>query len=148
MFKLFKQPLFYLFLAFSFIFTVAIHPVPYLTMPDYVYFFGIFILAIGIIILIDCLTLFIKKQIQCGFDNTIDFVAEGIYLYSRNPDYISLLFILTGTALMSLNGLALLAPLTFYYLCNHWFIPQEEYEMIRDYGAEYANFQNKVKRWI
>jgi protein-S-isoprenylcysteine O-methyltransferase Ste14 len=94
------------------------------------------------------MTLFIKKQIQCGFDNTIDFVAEGIYNYSRNPDYISLLFILTGTALMSLNALALLAPLSFYYLSNHWFIPKEEEEMIRDYGADYADFRNKVKRWI
>lgn len=75
-------------------------------------------------------------------------VAAGIYRYSRNPMYLSLLLALAAWAtwLGSLAA-AILLP-AFVWAMNRWQIQPEERALTALFGAEYEAYRRDVRRWL
>lgn len=75
-------------------------------------------------------------------------VAAGIYRYSRNPMYLSLLLALAAWAtwLGSLAA-AVIVP-GFVWAMNRWQIRPEERALAALFGAEYEAYRRSVRRWI
>ncbi len=75
-------------------------------------------------------------------------LSGGPYAFSRNPMYVALGFVYAGLALWmnTLWPLALL-PGVLYVL---WLtvIRREEQYLTRAFGAEYAAYQQRVRRWL
>ncbi len=79
---------------------------------------------------------------------TTAIVTDGVYRYSRNPIYVSMIIGFVGLSLMNdaLMMLLMVIPL-FYTLALGVIIPEEEY-LAKKFGDEYLDYKNKVKRWI
>ncbi len=75
-------------------------------------------------------------------------ITEGIFGKTRNPMYVGMFMSLLGFALCSMNLLALAIPFVFIALIKIMFIPVEEKLMLKTFGQDYINYQNKVRRWI
>ena len=74
-------------------------------------------------------------------------VTAGPYRWTRNPMYLGHLIFMAGLALTFHSWLA--ALLLAYHL--HWFnerAKQDEAQLANLFGAEYALYRGRVKRWI
>jgi protein-S-isoprenylcysteine O-methyltransferase Ste14 len=75
-------------------------------------------------------------------------VASGVYRITRNPMYLGLLLVLLGWATFLGNGVAyLLAPLFVLYIGRFQIAP-EEHMLAEKFGAEFAAYCARVRRWL
>ena len=75
-------------------------------------------------------------------------VSSGVYRFTRNPMYLGLSVTLLGWALFLSNPLALLAVPLFVLYINRFQIDPEERVLSSLFGAEYAAYKEKVRRWL
>lgn len=75
-------------------------------------------------------------------------VTGGIYRRTRNPMYVSLLLLLVAWALYLASGWAMLGPLAFVLYIGRFQIQPEERALSAMFGAEYAAYQSRVRRWL
>ena len=75
-------------------------------------------------------------------------VTGGIYRRTRNPMYVSLLLLLVAWALVLASGWALLGPLAFVLYIGRFQIRPEERALSAMFGADYAAYQSRVRRWL
>ena len=75
-------------------------------------------------------------------------VSSGVYRFTRNPVYLGLLLTLSAWALFLSNPVAwLFLPLFVLYM-NRYQIGPEERVLSSLFGAEYAAYKKKVRRWL
>ena len=79
---------------------------------------------------------------------TSSLVTAGIYQYTRNPMYVGLLFVIVGWAAFLSSLWALLGPLAFALYITRFQILPEERVLTSLFGAEYAAYQSRVRRWL
>ncbi len=79
---------------------------------------------------------------------TTKLVVNGVYRMTRNPMYLSLLFLLIAWA-TCLSNLGAFAPIPFFvaYLNRFQIIPEER--ALRSlFGTEYEDYCRRVRRWL
>jgi protein-S-isoprenylcysteine O-methyltransferase Ste14 len=74
-------------------------------------------------------------------------VTEGPYRYTRNPMYLGHLIFMLGLALTFWSWLAL-ALFVFHLFWFHRRVLDDEARLHGLFGAQYADYQARVKRWI
>jgi protein-S-isoprenylcysteine O-methyltransferase Ste14 len=79
---------------------------------------------------------------------TSSLVCSGIYRVTRNPMYVGLLFVLVAWAIFLSSAWALLGPLAFVPYLNRFQIAPEERALAAMFGADYAAYKSKVRRWL
>lgn len=88
---------------------------------------------------------------QLGWRNThgeaVQFVASGVYKYSRNPQYVfyAVSFLFLGIWAASLYALILLSILSLWYLLAPF---SEEQWLEKQYGEIYTTYKNRVPRYL
>ena len=75
-------------------------------------------------------------------------VSSGPYRFTRNPMYVGNLLVLTGWVAFLASPLALLGPAAFVLYINRFQIAPEERELERLFGADYAAYTARVRRWL
>lgn len=75
-------------------------------------------------------------------------VTDGIYRYTRNPMYLSLLLLLLGYAVELWSWPALLGPVAYVTYITRFQILPEERVLEDKFGADYRAYKRKVRRWI
>ena len=75
-------------------------------------------------------------------------VTDGIYRYTRNPMYLSLLLLLLGYAVDLWCWPALLGPAAYVAYITRFQILPEERVLESKFGADYLAYKQKVRRWI
>jgi protein-S-isoprenylcysteine O-methyltransferase Ste14 len=75
-------------------------------------------------------------------------VAAGIYRYSRNPMYLSLLLALAAWAIWLGSWPAVLVVPAFLLAMNRWQIQPEERALSALFGADYEAYCRRVRRWL
>ena len=75
-------------------------------------------------------------------------VTTGIYRRTRNPMYVGIAFVLLG-CFLSFGGLsaALGLPAFIAYLTRFQILPEER-ALEEKFGAEYADYRARVRRWL
>lgn len=145
--NLFKHPSVYLMLSFTLIFLLSsIKILPLL--PVGIFYFGLFFIALGLILLAICFHSYFQNQLAYPVDEPVGLIVKGIYHYSRNPKYLALLLLLIGNSLLTLNPITLLIPYFYFQVSNKWIIPSEERKLIRVFGMDYLDYKDHVRRWI
>ena len=79
---------------------------------------------------------------------TSSLVTGGIYRFTRNPMYVSLLFILVAWAIFLSSAWALVGPVAFVLYINRFQIKPEERALAAMFGAAYAEYKGRVRRWL
>lgn len=75
-------------------------------------------------------------------------VRSGIFSWTRNPIYLADVLILTGLCLWwdAVVGL-ILVPILVWVLKRRFILPEED-RMHRAFGAEFAFYAQKTRRWV
>ncbi len=76
------------------------------------------------------------------------FVVQAPYTWTRNPMYLGLATALFGLAIFFSSIAMLLAPAVFFAVIDRMVIPREEETLERIFGNDYADYKNRVRRWI
>ncbi|GFE51269.1 S-isoprenylcysteine methyltransferase [Roseobacter cerasinus] len=75
-------------------------------------------------------------------------IQSGIFKRSRNPIYLADVLILAGLCLWWDAVLALaLVPILVWVLERRFIVPEEN-RMRREFRADYARYEQKVRRWL
>ncbi len=82
------------------------------------------------------------------FERSSALVTAGLFAFSRNPIYLSMVAALLGifVALGSLTPLVIIPP--FIYIIRTRFIAAEERMLEDAFGAAYRAYMNRVRRWL
>jgi protein-S-isoprenylcysteine O-methyltransferase Ste14 len=111
---------------------------------------AIVIFIAGLAILLHCIGLFAKKGkgTLSPADPTKKLVASGLYQFSRNPMYVGVMLMLIAEAsFFSSVNLWIYAAVIFIAF-NLFIIFHEEPRLKRDFGTEYYQYINTVRRWL
>ncbi len=75
-------------------------------------------------------------------------VREGVYRFTRNPVYLSVILISSGEA-VALQSVGLLLYTSVLFLGLHgWLLLYEEPFLRRTYGPEFERYCRQVPRWV
>ena len=75
-------------------------------------------------------------------------VITGVYRFTRNPMYLGMLLLYTGAALIA-GGPLTIGPLILVFLIlNFYVIGREEAYLERRFGQAYAEYRDRVRRWL
>jgi protein-S-isoprenylcysteine O-methyltransferase Ste14 len=75
-------------------------------------------------------------------------ITTGLYRYSRNPAYLSLVLGQVGIALLLDNVWILLTLLPALVIMHYGVIIREEAYLERRFGDEYLRYKSNVRRWL
>ena len=75
-------------------------------------------------------------------------VTHGIYKYSRNPMYLGMLIMLTGSSLLMGTIPSMFAPIAFFLIIDKVFIKYEEGKLLSAFGDVYSQYQMITRRWL
>ncbi|MDE2297312.1 MAG: isoprenylcysteine carboxylmethyltransferase family protein [Burkholderiales bacterium] len=75
-------------------------------------------------------------------------VDSGIYRATRNPMYLGLAGVLVAWAVFLSSVWALLGPVAFVLYMNRFQIAPEERALSTLFGADYAAYRARVRRWL
>ena len=81
-------------------------------------------------------------------DAASSLVTGGIYRFTRNPMYVSVLFILVAWAIFLSSAWALVGPVAFVLYMNRFQITPEERALAAMFGTAYAEYKGRVRRWL
>ena len=81
-------------------------------------------------------------------DRTNKLVTSGLYQFSRNPMYLGMVIFLIGWTVLLGNLWHLAGPIGFAIYIQRFQIAAEERMMTTKFGADYAAYKNRVRRWI
>jgi len=113
--------------------------------------FLIGVLLIAVAIPIALIALLAMKRAETSpdvFSPTTEIVTTGIYRFTRNPMYTSLVIIYLGISFLvnSLWILLLLVPVVI--VVNQGIIKREEKYLEQKFGEKYLQYKSEVRRWV
>ena len=75
-------------------------------------------------------------------------VTDGIYSYTRNPMYVSMVvFLVAMSVLLNNLWITILIPV-FIFILRKGVIQREELYLEGKFGDEYREYKNRVRRWL
>ncbi len=82
------------------------------------------------------------------FQESRSLVVAGPFRISRNPMYLGMTLVLIGLAIF-LGSISPWIAIPFFVLVIHrLFIPHEEAALADQFGAHYAQYRTRVRRWL
>jgi len=117
---------------------------------QFYHYLGAIVFVIGLVILLNCIISFAVKGggTLSPVDPTKLLVISGLYRFSRNPMYVGVTMILIGEAIF-FQSVNLWIYLLFIFIAFNLFILlHEEPRLRKDFGEEYNQYCQKVRRWI
>lgn len=75
-------------------------------------------------------------------------VTGGVYRFSRNPMYLSLLMLLVAYAVRIESPAVWLAPVFFVVYVTRFQILPEERVLTQKFGGAYLDYRQRTRRWI
>jgi protein-S-isoprenylcysteine O-methyltransferase Ste14 len=75
-------------------------------------------------------------------------VSTGVYSFTRNPMYLGMVSVLFGWAAYLSSIWSLLGPVLFALYITRFQIVPEERALERLFGAPFAEYKKRVRRWL
>lgn len=113
-------------------------------------FTGLIAVGMGLAMYIWCLVFHFKsyrESVRIGFAPP-HLVVTGPYRYSRNPMYVSGLFVWIGWTIFYGSPAVLIGLVFLWSLFTFRVIPNEERQLEALFGDEYKEYKASVRRWI
>ena len=81
-------------------------------------------------------------------ERTSALISHGVFSCSRNPMYLSALFLLIAWGLFLARPLPFVLPAGFFLYVTHFQILPEEKILAQRFGEAYAAYKSKTRRWL
>jgi protein-S-isoprenylcysteine O-methyltransferase Ste14 len=109
---------------------------------------GVFLCFVGLVFLLLSLVSF-GKSFRVGIDieHPDKLVTTGVFAFSRNPIYVAFGFVLVGQFLVFSNWIMLVYLTAAIWLIHRQILREEEF-LKKGYGQEYAEYCNRVRRYL
>jgi formylglycine-generating enzyme required for sulfatase activity/protein-S-isoprenylcysteine O-methyltransferase Ste14 len=111
---------------------------------------GLVPLLAGLSVIVACFIDFIRRGrgTPAPYDPPRQLVITGLYRYVRNPQYVGVVLVVVGAALLSgaavLFGYAAFLAVAYHLLVRYY----EEPTLSRLFGEAYARYREAVPRWL
>ncbi len=107
------------------------------------------LLGVGVIVLVACWVQFFRARTNVLHHKPASsLIHSGLYRFSRNPIYLSGLFLQLGVALLMNNlWIVLLVPVS-KLVFDRYVIAREEAYLERRFGEGYVDYKRTVRRWL
>jgi protein-S-isoprenylcysteine O-methyltransferase Ste14 len=111
---------------------------------------GIVIGAVGFVIMMGCIVRFAVEGMGTlsPADPTKRLVIRGLYKYSRNPMYVGVMGLLIGESVFTQSSPLWIYSIVIFSAFNIYIIFFEEPRLRRDFGKEYGEYCERVRRWM
>jgi protein-S-isoprenylcysteine O-methyltransferase Ste14 len=101
------------------------------------------------LIAINALMIMKKNKTAINFNNpTTKFIVEGSFRFTRNPLYLSLLLVMDTIVIIANSAWHLIAFILLFLFFNFGVVAREEQYLENNFGEEYIQYKNRVRRWI
>ena len=105
---------------------------------------------VGLVMILRCFADFVRRG--CGtpapYDPPRELVVAGLYRYVRNPQYVGVMLVVVGEALLTgmvvLFGYAAVMAIGYHLFVRYY----EEPTLGRLFGEPYAHYREVVPRWL
>lgn len=137
-----------LYACWLFFFIKATLPsIGYITLPEYAIWLSIGLLYAGSLLLV--LSLYsMGKSLTFGLpEKPVAFITRGLYRYSRNPVYVSMVIICIASCIC-FPDLLNVSFAAYGIVIHHSIIKGEETYLERKHGKEYVSYSNRVHRYL
>jgi protein-S-isoprenylcysteine O-methyltransferase Ste14 len=110
---------------------------------------GLVPLMVGLAVILRCFVDFIRRGrgTPAIYDPPRELVVAGLYRYVRNPQYVGVVLVIIGEALLTemvvLFGYAALMALGYHLFVRYY----EEPTLGRLFGEPYARYREEIPRW-
>jgi len=105
--------------------------------------------SIGFVVMIIAWWQFKERAVAiCPTANTDRLITDGIYSFTRNPMYLGIALMLSGTAAWFGTLPFYAAVLGFVVIMDRWFRRYEEDKLAAAFGGEYMEYKSKVRPWL
>jgi protein-S-isoprenylcysteine O-methyltransferase Ste14 len=84
----------------------------------------------------------------CPTERTTTLIIQDVYRLSRNPMYVGITLLLFAASLFAGSLALYLATVVNFAILSRHFVPYEERQLERQFGACYRNYASRVRRWI
>jgi protein-S-isoprenylcysteine O-methyltransferase Ste14 len=84
----------------------------------------------------------------CPTATTERLITDGVYSFTRNPMYLGIALMLSGTAAWFGTLPFYAAALGFFVIMDRWFRRYEEEKLAAAFGREYIEYKSNVRPWI
>lgn len=112
-------------------------------------YFGILVSVLGLVVSFIGARMFrIKKTNIMTFDKPDKLVTAGLFSWSRNPMYLGFALCALGGAIFMTTISPLIIAGAFCVILDRWYVKFEETMMHATFGADYASYCNRVRRWV
>jgi protein-S-isoprenylcysteine O-methyltransferase Ste14 len=111
---------------------------------------GLVPLLAGLIVILRCFADFVRRGrgTPAIYDPPRELVVTGLYRYVRNPQYVGVVLVIVGEALLTgmvvLFGYAALMAVGYHLFVRYY----EEPTLGRLFGEPYASYREAVPRWL
>ncbi len=111
---------------------------------------GLILFVLGFVVMMNCILNFAihGKGTLSPADPTKKLVIAGLYKYSRNPMYVGVILMLIGEAVFFQSGRLWIYSMLIFVVFHLFIVFFEEPRLKKDFGAEFDQFCNKVRRWV
>ncbi|MGN6247327.1 MAG: methyltransferase family protein [Ginsengibacter sp.] len=109
---------------------------------------SIFLFIAIILTVISLRKFFLSKNTIITIKPASSLQTTGIYRFTRNPMYLSLLFLYLGLACFLGNWWNLLLLPILILVVQQYVIIREEKYLLRRFGTEYLDYKSRVRRWL
>lgn len=75
-------------------------------------------------------------------------LTDGVYSYSRNPMYVSMVVFLAAVSVLLNNLWIMILIPVFIFIMGRGVIAREEHYLEGKFGAQYTDYKNRVRRWL
>jgi protein-S-isoprenylcysteine O-methyltransferase Ste14 len=111
---------------------------------------GLTLFVLGLAIIIWCFIDFVRwgRGTPAPYDPPRELVINGLYRYVRNPQYVGVVLVGLGEALL-LGRVVLIGYAVFLAACYHLFVRfYEEPTLGKTFGDAYVHYRATVPRWF
>lgn len=111
---------------------------------------GLAPLLAGLVVILRCFADFVRRGrgTPAPYDPPRQLVIVGLYRYVRNPQYVGVVLVVVGEALLTervvLFGYAVLIAIGYHLFVRYY----EEPTLGRLFGEPYARYRDAVPRWL
>jgi protein-S-isoprenylcysteine O-methyltransferase Ste14 len=101
------------------------------------------------LIAINAFVIMKQNETAINFNNpTTKFITKGSFRFTRNPLYLSLLLVVADIAIIANSVWHFIAFILLFLFFNYGVVAREEQYLENNFGEEYIQYKNRVRRWI